>query len=681
MKQLCSFAAWTQPSICLLSASAIASAIVAVALDASPVVAQSTTLPASPNLIFQTSGPARCSGVGDWYTSNGGPIPPAPTPQTPPGVQNAPGPVPPQPFPTNLCVLGDPTLNPTTNPIANRLHRYFINITAEDLANAPGNQITVTIEDAETGGPLDEVDGSLIATNTSAFFDPTRFQLIDPAGSVLASITRTPPAGVPGVPLPSVDVTFGAVITQPGSYTVTSVTGEFAVNGYAGPFNPNLNNDDNGFRIRVNGAANLLIGQFQGTAQNAMMGANTYPFYLLAGPDAGSLFLRNFDLDGEGPVTYISPTGTSINGGLVSTNGFWNNGGDLNTGGDTVPVAGLANAGRWTFQLNNYGSFINQTLLQANNGTTGDRLPLFEVPPTRAGNVVIERAATAPFTSNGAVCYAFTVRNLFFTSDIINLDFNPNDPNITSQFRDANGQNPLADTDGDGRPDTGILRSNESRTYTVCVTAGPNAPPQFDFNIGGLSFMDARIRQQAGNTPATRQSSLSFNFGGQVATATSSLRLVKRITSITRNGASLPGVNFGVFVNNPETTEDDDPGWAQTQLLGILSLPVDNPVRSGDEITYTVYFLAGGSSPLLDTSICDQIPGGTSFIPGSLQLSQANLAPRSAGEFFTPLAPLPDNNSCAVQTNPNGSTVTNLGTVSNTPGSNFGFTRFRVRVN
>jgi len=52
------------------------------------------------------------------------------------------------------------------------------------------------------------------------------------------------------------------------------------------------------------------------------------------------------------------------------------------------------------------------------------------------------------------------------------------------------------------------------------------------------------------------------------------------------------------------------------------------------------------------------------------------------GSFFTPLAPLPNGNACPAnaQTNANGSVVVNLGEVSSTLGQNFGFVRFRVRI-
>ncbi len=647
-------------------------AISILALVSEPAYTQTTTLPSNPNLTFQTSGPARCANIGDWYTTNGN------AQATGGGVQNGPG---------GLCFPTDPPGNRTTNPVANQLHRFFISVTAADLA-ASGGEVVIQVEDAGSGGALDEVDGGATGSNISTNFDPTRFQLLDQAGNVLASETLTPftnPADLGRT------ITFPP-ITQPGVYTVTSVTGEYPINGFTGPFNQVFNNDDNGFRILVSGVQGLLIGNFQGTFQNSTVGANLLDFFLLVGPGTNNLFLRNFDFDNDGLINYISPTGATSTGS-TSGNAVWNGGGNLNTGGDSVAVTGLPNVGRWQIQLNGYGgSFTNQSILEANTGTVPDlnqRLPIFDTPPRRAGNFLITPPTERRTQIGQTVCHEFQVVNLFFTTDIINLTTEGTDPNYTVEFRDASGTNPLIDTDGDGAVDTGILAAfNGTGNFTLCVTPRPGAPPQDNTQIVGTSFMDRRIREQAvasgfpGADPIpTRQTVLKRTLIDTATGTTANLILVKRITNVTRNGSVLPGVNFGAIINDPNSTNDDDPGWAQIPLAGILALTDTNPVRSGDEVTYTVYFLANGTAPAIDTSICDLIPGGTTFVLNSSQVQLGNTNPVAGGNFFTPLAPLPDNNSCTIQTNPNGALITDLGTIPNTPGSNFGFIRFRVRVN
>ena len=161
--------------------------------------------------------------------------------------------------------------------------------------------------------------------------------------------------------------------------------------------------------------------------------------------------------------------------------------------------------------------------------------------------------------------------------------------------------------------------------------------------------------------------------------------LVKRITNLARNGATLGGVNFGGFVDDPNTTDDNNPGW--TQLLatgspvGVPALDVSTPVSPGDEVEYTVYFLSNGSTATLATNVCDLIPSGTSLVPSTTQVQSGTTPASSSGTVFTPLAPLPPNNSCLNQSNPNGAVIFNLSDLPNTPAGNVGFVRFRVRIN
>ncbi len=161
--------------------------------------------------------------------------------------------------------------------------------------------------------------------------------------------------------------------------------------------------------------------------------------------------------------------------------------------------------------------------------------------------------------------------------------------------------------------------------------------------------------------------------------------LVKRVTNVTRNGSSLGGVNFGGFVDDPATPEDNNPGWTQLQPtaapVGIIALDINSPVIPGDEVEYTVYFLSNGAVPAPAVNVCDLIPPGTTLVSGSSQIRLNNTPPVSGGTVFTPLAPLPPNNSCSNQSNPNGAVIFNLSDLPNTPAGNVGFVRFRVRIN
>lgn len=421
-----------------------------------PTLAQ-TRLPTNTSIDFQTSGPARGANVGDWYTTS-------------------------------------------ASASTTRYHSFLINLTAADIAAAGGN-VTITVLDAESNGGLpDEVNGTP---------DPTRFELWTYSPNNTGSLISR--QDLPSGTTNGTSVNFSA-ITVPGVYEVRSITG-------AGPISGDntvaLNDDDNGFSISAP-VSGLLLGQLRGTFQNNVRGPLTIPFYFLAGPGTNNLFLRNFDLDGDGQISYTSPTSASPVPGTSSGGTVWNGGGDLNTGGDSLSLDPIAGAGRWTITLGNYGTRAdvnqplvpNQIILEANAGNQpGDVLPLLDPVPTRAGNFTITPDTTRSTTIGTTVCHPFSVTNNFFTTDIINLSLAGTNANYTVQLRDAAGTTPLPDTDNDGTPDTGILAAlGGSGNFTLCVTPNPGASAPDVTQINATSFMDTRVRQQAGTLPATVQS-------------------------------------------------------------------------------------------------------------------------------------------------------------------------------
>lgn len=172
------------------------------------------------------------------------------------------------------------------------------------------------------------------------------------------------------------------------------------------------------------------------------------------------------------------------------------------------------------------------------------------------------------------------------------------------------------------------------------------------------------------------------------------LRLVKRITSISRGGVPLSGVNFASFVDDPTDDNDNAAGWSQLSPVGVSQLASETSLQSGDEVEYTIYYLSDGTAPANNVRFCDPVPPATTFIPDSfgvgagISVNQSGtVAPRTnvldadEGTFFSPLTPLPAGNACPSQTNSDGAAIVNLGNVSNQSGSNFGFVRFRVKVN
>lgn len=168
------------------------------------------------------------------------------------------------------------------------------------------------------------------------------------------------------------------------------------------------------------------------------------------------------------------------------------------------------------------------------------------------------------------------------------------------------------------------------------------------------------------------------------------IRLVKRITAVVRGNTTN---TFNDFIDDPNDEDDNAPGWSQLSPVGLLAVSPNTPLRSGDLVEYTVYFLSDGNVDASDVNLCDLIPENTVFMPESFGM-QSGIELRFLGEetaitnpqdsdrglFVSPLAPLPQNNACANQTNPNGAVLLNLGTVDNEPANNVGFFRFRVGI-
>ncbi len=156
-------------------------------------------------------------------------------------------------------------------------------------------------------------------------------------------------------------------------------------------------------------------------------------------------------------------------------------------------------------------------------------------------------------------------------------------------------------------------------------------------------------------------------------------RLVKRVTAITRSSVR---TEFTTFVDDPNDPNDNVPGWNQLAGgLGGLTRTSDR-IQTGDEVEYTIYYLAEGDTTLVGSTICDQIPENSSFVPSSNLISQTNQTPTPSGQVFNKLQPIvPADNACTDQRNPNGTVRFDLGNLPVTAGNNFGFVRFRTKVN
>jgi len=166
-----------------------------------------------------------------------------------------------------------------------------------------------------------------------------------------------------------------------------------------------------------------------------------------------------------------------------------------------------------------------------------------------------------------------------------------------------------------------------------------------------------------------------------------SLRLVKRVTGV--GGTAI------TTVVDPLTTPDlnDDAGvnWP----AGYLEGDVAADAAPFETVEYTIYFLSDGNVDINNVRICDFIPANTTYVAGSLQISQgvaapsgltdASDAPADTGENFVAT---PAGAPCdpAAGANTTGGVLVdvpgtlNPATAPGTPATSHGFIRFSVTV-
>jgi uncharacterized protein (DUF2141 family) len=262
-------------------------------------------------------------------------------------------------------------------------------------------------------------------------------------------------------------------------------------------------------------------------------------------------------------------------------------------------------------------------------------------------------------------------------------------------FNDRNGDR-TPNPGETGIPNATVTLRNSSNQIVATTTTNNNG----NYIFTGLPLGNYTVdvtRPGGGLNPTTNTTltanlteanpdnlNIDFGFrGGAVGQANTGLRLVKRITNVFRNGQPVNITNFNTFVDDPNDNNDNILQQAGRPPAGVTQL--ETPLQSGDEVEYTISYLAEGDQDLRNVSFCDLIPPETSYSSGEISVNRAganslltNAQDSDQGAFFTPLQPLPQPNQCLSQTNTKGAVIVNLGTI--TPNSNFGFLRFRVRI-
>ncbi len=236
----------------------------------------------------------------------------------------------------------------------------------------------------------------------------------------------------------------------------------------------------------------------------------------------------------------------------------------------------------------------------------------------------------------------------------------------------------------------------------ISTSTGENVPDNAYRNVFTDTINLNNATPIAGGTDALSPIPSSFKFGFAASTGFSTaihelrnliirparvstapvrnLRLVKRITALTRNGIR---TEFNQFIDDPNALDDNRPDWQQPGAapIGLITADSSLTVQSNDEIEYTIYYLAEGGTSMADFNLCDAIPTNTTLVPNSGLVRRSDNINSGNGTFFSPLQPIPNPSACPSPNNNNGSILYSLGNISTQLGQNFGYTRFRTRVN
>ncbi|MEL6459141.1 MAG: isopeptide-forming domain-containing fimbrial protein [Cyanobacteria bacterium J06621_15] len=357
---------------------------------------------------------------------------------------------------------------------------------------------------------------------------------------------------------------------------------------------------------------------------------------------------------------------------------------------------------------------------------------------TDANNFIIEDNLPAQLTYNSASISSQTAGN-----DItINPSYNgsgalTNSGNlrvnneisirITATINDRNSGNPI----NNQASATFNTPDNPATTGSALTDADSAGVTQDNPPSEGNAFKQIDDdSQNTGNDPSNTADDEPTVINVEESPVTSGspqILLVKRITAIN-------GVDFNEFVDDPNTAEDNNSNWPDSDpsninrndfLRGAIN---GGLVVPGDELEYTIYFLSNGETDASKLKICDLIPNNTTFLPtayngstptdGGLNTANlgiaisldntnfsstptaflTNISDGDRGEFFavgkTPSMDCSRSNSGV---NNNGAVVVNIVNKNNAnqdiiptanvdqsqtkPTSSYGFIRFKVKVN
>ncbi|HEY9613454.1 DUF6923 family protein [Allocoleopsis sp.] len=320
------------------------------------------------------------------------------------------------------------------------------------------------------------------------------------------------------------------------------------------------------------------------------------------------------------------------------------------------------------------------------------------IVPADGGNFTVTYRVRARNSGEATLTNLQLTENLATTFDTIPFTVPAN--SVTS----PNG-NLTPNPNYNGRADTNLLAGTDTLAvgetkvieFIVIITPG-NQTRTYENQVQGIAqspFGSVTDQSQAGINPdPDNNGDPTDNNDKTPLDVGPNLRLVKRITNVTRSGAPISGIDFQSFVDKLDDRNDNVSGWSQLPggvLAGVFRIGSDALLQTGDEVEYTVYYLSDGTQLVSDAKVCDPIPEKTTFIPDSFQVGQGillnqqstntsltNAPDTDKGTFFSRLTPV--TSPCPNTNNSNGSILVNLGDLPTTSPSNVGFVRFRVKI-
>jgi uncharacterized repeat protein (TIGR01451 family) len=397
----------------------------------------------------------------------------------------------------------------------------------------------------------------------------------------------------------------------------------------------------------------------------------------------------------------------------------------------TAPVGGTAlTLTNGTILVNNASCAIAVDVVSSTAATFLNEIPISAV--TVRDNVATNRRveATVRFTNRPTVAKSFNPTTIS-PGDVSTLTIQLGNTDTTPATLTA----ALADN-----LPAGLAIAAPNNLSGTCTLASVNAPPGgtsitfaagAQIPVGGCTII-VNVTGATGGTftntiPANGlQTTLGTN--PNPATATLSIGgppnvlLVKRITAVNGSNANL--FSFIDETAGPNAADDNNPLWPTNYLIGGGTSNAADPfitgalpIRPGDILDFTIYFLNAGQGAASNVRVCDRLQPQLEFVPTSFN----GLAPRDGGitpdqgialavgsttptAFLSNINDPPDRGqfvaaptvplNCNTADNPNGTVVVDVtrttgsptlpqipnATASGVPATSYGFVRLRARV-